>query len=92
MVVRLLLLIMENFKPMYALNAIKCALEQALLVLGPEVFILSARAGVTVAQGASPGTRNWQVLLTANSPGTPGPLVDANFSDPVRFHRIQIGP
>ncbi len=34
----------------------------------------------------------WQALLTTNSPATPVTLVDTNFSDPVRYYRIQIGP
>ena len=86
------MLIIDSCQPIDDMNAMKCALKQALLVLVSGVYILSARAGVTGARGVSPGATSWQVLLPANLPATPVTLVDTNFRGPVRFHRIQIGP
>ena len=54
--------------------------------------------GVNGAQGpdytllASTNLTGWQALFTTNSPLMPLTLVDTNFSDDMRFYRIQVGP
>jgi len=72
-----------------SIDAINASTGQVTLMVagpqGPDYTIL-ASTNLTDPVGI------WQVLLTTNSPVMPLTLVDTNFSDPVRFYRIQIGP
>jgi glucuronoarabinoxylan endo-1,4-beta-xylanase len=59
---------------------------------GQVSLLINGTQGPDYTLFTSTNLTNWHALFTTNSPMLPLMLVDTNFSDAMRFYRIQIGP